>query len=64
MTLSRTSSSRYLIRERPRIGIYEVIDLDDPDEPVMFAGLAEDCEAWVNNPESRPIGKPEGYPFR
>ena len=50
-------SQRYMVRERPRIGIWEVIDLDDPDEPVMFAGIAEDCEAWVNDPDSRDPGK-------
>lgn len=48
---------RYLIRERPRLGIFEVIDLEDKDEPVVFAGIAEDCEEWVNNPEGRDPGK-------
>lgn len=53
---------RYVIREVPRYGISQVIDAADPDT-VLFAGLAEDCEAWVNDPSSRPTGKPEDYPF-
>lgn len=58
----RLATDRYIIRERPRLGVWEVIDTHE-HSPV-FVGVREDCEEWVKDPASRPTDKPADYPFR
>ena len=60
ITGASSSDCRYVICEQPRLGICQVIDTHNDDE-VAFAGLAEDCEEWINDPSSRDGGKPDHW---
>ena len=50
---------RYTLRERPRLGVWEVIN--SVTDEVEFVGIREDCEEWINDPASRPEGKPADF---
>lgn len=41
--------AQYAIRDIPRLGISKVVDLSSPDDEALFAGLPEDCRAWIAN---------------
>ena len=50
----------YCITTGP-LGTHRVLDTD---ENTHFIGTLEDCQAWINDPDSRPQDKPADYPFR
>ena len=56
-------TKRYGLQERPRLGVWEVIDVDDPEAEPLFVGLKDDCREWIEFPELRDTGKPDDYPF-
>lgn len=37
----------YGLQERPRLGVWEVIDVDDPEAEPLFVGLKDDCREWI-----------------